>query len=68
MREHAYHWQQSYRRDSWLDMICTHSDHLALPPEQLTQVLDGIGAAVDSLGGTALARYGTHAVFARVAS
>ncbi|MGH3942958.1 MAG: methyltransferase domain-containing protein [Pseudonocardiaceae bacterium] len=46
-----YPWQRVYRRDEWLDQLPTHSNHRTLPPEILSAVLAGIGAAIDRFGG-----------------
>ena len=44
-------WTRSYTRELWLDQILSHSDHIALPPEQRQRVLDEVGAAIDAHGG-----------------
>lgn len=44
-------WTRTYTRDLWLDQILSHSDHIALQPEQRQRVLDEVGAAVDAHGG-----------------
>ena len=60
-----YRWEQEYRRDEWLGLIRTHSDHSTLPPDQLSRLLAAVGAAFDVVGGMATAHYTTDAVFAR---
>jgi SAM-dependent methyltransferase len=59
-------WDQPYSRQQWLELTSTHSDHLVLDPAQLARLLAGLGAAIDSLGGSITARYVTEAVLARV--
>jgi SAM-dependent methyltransferase len=44
-------WTRRYTRDAWLDQILSHSDHIALPPEQRQRVLAEVGAAIDAYGG-----------------
>ena len=45
-------WTRTYQRDEWLDQLLTRSDHLALEPEVLDRLLEGIGAAIDDHGGS----------------
>jgi hypothetical protein len=47
-----FEWEQTYSRDAWLDQLPTQGTLTRLPPEQLTQVLDSVGAAIDALGGS----------------
>jgi SAM-dependent methyltransferase len=60
-----YSWQKVYRRDEWLALIRTHSDHSTLPPDRLRALLVAVSAAFDAIGGSATAKYTTDAVFAR---
>ena len=41
----------SYTRDQWLDLLPTTGGLTGLRPEQLAEVLDAVGNAIDSLGG-----------------
>jgi SAM-dependent methyltransferase len=50
-------WEQSYTRDEWLDQVPTQGDHSQLPPAKLEEVLAGIGAAVDAMGGSFTMHY-----------
>ena len=59
-----FEWERSYTRDEWLDQLPTHGDHTQLPPAKLEEVLAGIGAAIDAMGGTFTMRYTTVAVTA----
>ncbi|MEU5210782.1 class I SAM-dependent methyltransferase [Streptomyces sp. NPDC020742] len=58
-------WQRTYTRDAWLDQMPTHGNLTQLPPEDLAHVLDGVGAAIDGLGGSFTMPYTTVAVVAR---
>ncbi|GGP33070.1 class I SAM-dependent methyltransferase [Streptomyces melanogenes] len=62
--EWRYDWEWSYTRDAWLDQIPTHGALTRLPPDKLAEVLEGIGAAIDSVGGGFTMRYTTVAVTA----
>jgi len=47
-----FEWERAYTKDEWLDQLPTFGDHSQLSPAQLEQVLSGIGAAIDELGGS----------------
>jgi SAM-dependent methyltransferase len=57
-------WEQTYTRDEWLDRLPTSGAFTTLPPGQLSEVLAGIGAAIDALGGTFVLPYTTVTVTA----
>ncbi len=57
-------WEQAYTRDEWLDVLPTTGTLTQAPPDKLAQVLAGVGAAIDALGGSVTVRYTTVAVFA----
>lgn len=59
-----FDWERAYTRDEWLDQLPTTGGHTRLPPAELEEVLAGIGAAVDSVGGRFTMRYATVAVTA----
>jgi SAM-dependent methyltransferase len=61
-------WERRYGRDEWLDLVPTFGGSNQLPPAKLQQILAGIGAAIDSAGGSFTARYTTVAVSAPRAS
>ncbi|GAA3212968.1 class I SAM-dependent methyltransferase [Dactylosporangium siamense] len=63
-----FDWQRSYTRDEWLDQLPTFGGNTQLPPAALQQVLAGMGAAVDALGGSFTALYSTVVVTAAVRS
>ena len=44
-------WEHSYTRDEWLDQLPTSGALTRLPPDKLAEVLAGIGAAIDAIGG-----------------
>ncbi len=46
-----FDWQRSYTRDEWLDVVPTSGGHNQFPPDKLGQLLAGIGAAIDAVGG-----------------
>jgi hypothetical protein len=48
----TYEWRQTHTTAEWLEILQTHSDHQALPVEQRKRLLDAIGEAIDSLGGS----------------
>ena len=48
-----YQWEVSYSTAQYLDLLLTFSGHRALPSEALRNLLDCIGALIDS-------RYGGH--------
>jgi len=55
--EWRYAWEQPYTRDEWLDLVPTTGDHSQFPPATLKEVLAGIGAAIDALGGSFTVQY-----------
>ncbi|MCC9310323.1 class I SAM-dependent methyltransferase [Kitasatospora sp. RB6PN24] len=59
-----FDWERRYTRDEWLDQLPTHGVLTRLPAEQLAPVLDGVGTAIDELGGSFTATYTTVAVTA----
>jgi SAM-dependent methyltransferase len=59
-----YDWEQSYTRDEFLDLLPTQGTLTGLPPDKLAEVLAGVGAAIDTLGGSFTMPYVTVAVTA----
>lgn len=57
-----FEWQQPYTRDEWLDALSTSGD--AVPPGKLTELLAGVGAAIDAVGGSFTMNYVTIVVTA----
>ncbi|AXK35025.1 class I SAM-dependent methyltransferase [Streptomyces armeniacus] len=52
-------WERRYTRDEWLDQLPTHGGHARLTRGQLDEVLAGVGAAIDAVGGAFTMRYAT---------
>ncbi|WP_392667984.1 class I SAM-dependent methyltransferase [Streptomyces sp. LN785] len=59
-----FDWQQSYTRDQWLDLLPTTGGLTQLRPDQLAEILDAVGGAIDSLGGRFTMNYTTLAATA----
>ncbi|MGW5864748.1 class I SAM-dependent methyltransferase [Streptomyces sp. NPDC055239] len=59
-----FDWERSYTRDQWLDLLPTTGGLTRLRPDQLAEVLDAVGSAIDSLGGRFTMNYTTLAVTA----
>ncbi|WP_197048668.1 class I SAM-dependent methyltransferase [Streptosporangium roseum] len=59
-----FDWEQSYTRDQWLDLLPTTGGLTQLRPDQLAEVLDAVGGAIDSLGGRFTMNYTTLAATA----
>jgi SAM-dependent methyltransferase len=60
-----FDWERAYTRDEWLDQLPTTGGLTRLPPDKLAQVLEGVGAAIDAIGGSFTMRYATVAVTAK---
>jgi SAM-dependent methyltransferase len=59
-----FDWQRSYTRDAWLDQMPTQGPLTRLPSDKLAEVLEGVGAAIDAMGGSFTMPYTTVAVTA----
>jgi SAM-dependent methyltransferase len=59
-----FDWEQSYTREEWLDALPTQGAYTQLPPDTLAELLAGIGACIDSMGGAVTVDYATVAVTA----
>ncbi|KAB2371391.1 class I SAM-dependent methyltransferase [Actinomadura montaniterrae] len=59
-----FEWERTYTRDEWLDQMPTQGTLTRLPPDQVAEVLDGVGAAIDALGGAFTMPYATVTVTA----
>lgn len=59
-----FDWQRPYTRDQWLDLLPTTGGLTRLRPEQLGEILDAVGNAIDSLGGCFTMNYTTLATTA----
>ena len=60
----TYPWDTVYDRAGWIDLLATHSDHVRLPEAQRQALLEGLGDAVDALGGHVSYHYSTLLVLA----
>jgi SAM-dependent methyltransferase len=60
-------WERTYTRDEWLDFLPTTGGLTRLDPDALADVLAGVGAAIDALGGSFVLPYATLAVVAKKA-
>jgi SAM-dependent methyltransferase len=59
-----FDWERSYTRDEWLDLLPTQGTLTQLPPDKLAEVLAGVGAAIDAMGGSFTMPYTTLAATA----
>jgi len=62
-----FDWSRPYTRDEWLDVVPTFGGHSLLRPEVQAELLTGIGAAVDAVGGAFTMNYATVAATAATA-
>ncbi|WP_171168117.1 class I SAM-dependent methyltransferase [Streptomyces sp. I05A-00742] len=60
-----FDWERPFTRDEWLDQVPTFGGHSRLPANALDELLAGLGAAVDAVGGRFTMRYTTVAVTAK---
>ncbi len=59
-----FDWDRPYTRDQWLELVPTFGGHSQIPPARQQEILAGIGAAIDALGGRFTMHYTTVAVTA----
>ncbi len=59
-----FDWEQSYTRDQWLALLPTTGGLTQLRPDQLAEILDAVGGAIDTLGGRFVMQYTTLATTA----
>jgi SAM-dependent methyltransferase len=64
LEQWRFDWEQHYTRDEWLDQMPTHGSLTRFPPDELAEVLEGVGAAIDAMGGGFTMPYATVAVAA----
>ncbi|MFE3542760.1 class I SAM-dependent methyltransferase [Nocardia sp. NPDC059177] len=62
-----YDWQRSYTRDQWLELLPTTGGLTGLGPDQLAEIADVVGAAIDALGGSFTMEHTTLATTATLA-
>ncbi len=63
-----FDWEAVITRDDYLDQVPTSGGHNRIPPERLAEILAGLGAAIDAMGGRFTMRYATLALVADVAT
>jgi SAM-dependent methyltransferase len=59
-----FDWEQPYTRAQWLDLLPSTGGLTQLRADQLTEILQAVGSAVDSLGGSFTMHYTTLATTA----
>jgi SAM-dependent methyltransferase len=59
-----FDWERRYSRDEWLDLVPTQGPLTRLPPDKLEQVVEGVGTAIDAMGGSFTMTYATVVVTA----
>lgn len=59
-----FDWERHYSRADWLDLLPTTGALTQLPPDELTEVLESVGTAIDTLGGGFTMPYTTLALAA----
>jgi SAM-dependent methyltransferase len=60
-----FDWEQCYTRDQWLTLLPTTGALTQLHPDQLADILDAVGTAIDTLSGAFTMHYTTLATTAR---
>jgi SAM-dependent methyltransferase len=50
--EWRFDWDRPYTRDEWLDAVPTFGGYSQIPPAKQEELLAGIGAAIDAVGGS----------------
>jgi SAM-dependent methyltransferase len=65
VRTERYRWDTTLTADEWIARAATHSDHLLLPDEQRTALLDAVREALDKHNGMVDVHGGTFTIFAR---
>ncbi|MEU5846773.1 class I SAM-dependent methyltransferase [Saccharopolyspora shandongensis] len=59
-----FDWEQRYTREEWLNLLPTTGALTRLPPDQLAEVLNAVGTAIDEIGGGFTMEYTTMAATA----
>ncbi|HVV12440.1 class I SAM-dependent methyltransferase [Amycolatopsis sp.] len=57
-------WERRYTREEWLDLLPTTGGLTRLAPDQLAEILDEVGVALDKIGGGFTTSFTTLAVVA----
>ncbi|WP_329201415.1 class I SAM-dependent methyltransferase [Streptomyces sp. NBC_01435] len=59
-----FDWERTYTRDEWLGLLPTQGALAKLPQDELAEILDAAGVAIDKMGGSFSLPYATVAVTA----
>ncbi|MEU5592650.1 class I SAM-dependent methyltransferase [Streptomyces sp. NPDC020298] len=59
-----FDWERSYTREQWLELLPTTGGLTQLSPDETADILDAVGAAIDSIGGRFTMPYTTLATTA----
>jgi hypothetical protein len=59
-----FEWERPYTRDEWLEQVPTFGGHSRILPASQRELLAGIGAAIDAVGGGFTMGFTTLAVTA----
>jgi len=59
-----FDWERYYAREEWLEQLPTQGTLTWLPSDRVAEVLEGVGAAVDAMGGGFTMSYTTVAIIA----
>ncbi|XVQ10480.1 class I SAM-dependent methyltransferase [Spirillospora sp. CA-255316] len=59
-----FDWERTYTREEWLDQLPTSGALTRLPQEKLAEILEGVGDAIDAIGGRFTMPYSTMALVA----
>jgi SAM-dependent methyltransferase len=59
-----FDWERVCTREQWLDELPTHGLHTRLGPDKLGELLTGMGAAVDAMGGSFTMRFAAMGLIA----
>ena len=62
--EWQFEWDRYYTRDEWLEVVPTTGGHNQIPRARAQELLAGMGAAIDAIGGSFPAHYTTVVVTA----
>jgi len=60
----SFDWERSYTRNEWLDLVPTFGGHAQFPPDQLDELLAGLGDVIDAVGGSFTMAYTSIAITA----
>jgi hypothetical protein len=60
-----FDWAQAYTRQQWLELLPTTGGLTSLHADQIAEILDVVGAAIDSIGGHFTMAYTTLTTTAR---